>query len=349
MAGPERLAPREFAAAMTYRDIARARAKQGPWQSERGRRAIRDADLHKLFRTGRELLDYNADGSPKLDEAGNRVVHRLTAIEAKNAIVLVGLVKKVAGLDPYYETSDKELCARARRDLGPGWSLATVRRTRRVCYLAGLEVRPRVLSELSGLRERGLTGWVWVLDRRRLALVENAIVPESSLNRAVVNPDHTPSLYARAKSPLPPVGGAEKPLPRAGPAVPEASAVVKAALRELRSEERRRRRAQPTPAERLDGPTTRLLMGLFVERWKVRSEWGDAAALAQASDRALALRADPERVAAARAHLARLLLGEQLRLEGIGEPAQEPREGDEPPPGAPDIGGEERPSDAQEE
>jgi hypothetical protein len=317
-----RLKPADYAFAVSYSEVTRARGRESPLQSERGKRTIRDADLHKLFKTGRTFPRLLADGTVKLDAAGRQVVHRLTKMQALRCIALVTLVKKIAGPDPYFQVDDASLADRAQRDLGEDWTVEVVRNTRRLCFMAGLEVRP-VTTEMIGTRQLTLTGSVWVLDRRRLAVVENAVPLDAQGTTGVVATDQASSIRGREKPFSLRSNGTQKRQPRAGPGPGEASAVVKAALRELRSEERRRRRAQPTTSERLsDEPlaqTTRnLVLALFVERRKVRFEWGDRPALDQAADRAVALGADQDLVAQARAHWAAEILGEQLRLEEAG-------------------------------
>lgn len=318
----KRLAPAEYQFAVSHAQVRRARARYGVENGgQRALRTLRDADLHRLFKAGREVVFEKGDGS--------RVAHTLTPTEAKNAIVLVGLVKKIAGQEPQLVRTDAALAERAQRDLGSGWSVSTVRRTRRICAAAGLHVRP-VRSDGVPDADPEFMGSVWVLDRR-LAPVETQAPPRAGVNTPVVGEDHTPCIREREKPSSLRSDGSEK-RSRAGPPdVEAAKAAVRDALRELRADERRSRRgrrgggSQQAPAGSEPGriaepaglhrPTLRLLAALLAERWKIRMEWGLAAALEQAVARALALDADPERVAEARGFLALRFFGEQLALE----------------------------------
>jgi hypothetical protein len=68
----------------------------------------------------------------------------------------------------------------------------------------------------------------------------------------------------------------------------------------------------------------RLLLELVRERWRVGQEWGLAAALSAAESLAVARGGDPARVGLARRVVAGELLGEQLRLEALTPPSDEP-------------------------
>lgn len=328
----KRLAPAEFFEGATVTAGAvRKRDARIEHLDDRRRRVLTDADLSRIFKAGRELELVRASD-------GQRVRHVLTAAEAKNAKVLLGELKRRQGVHKAKVHRDATI-AGWLGGAAAGFSLKTVRRTRRICAAAGIDVVLVRSDGVPGVRASEFTGARWNLDRWAVPLIQQ-------LDRGVVTADHTLRVHEREN--LIPSGSAH-PVAHvdAGRGPPELALVdeeqsVTVADRSVllspapperppetppRRSWRRRRR------DRVDGDVhpdvaddvrdeAAYLLELVRERWKVTDRWGIAAALSAAEQDAIAAGADPTRVAIARRRIAFELLGEQLALGEAAEPGR---------------------------
>lgn len=326
----KRLAPADFAFAFSGSQEKHSRARygrEGMHKVVRAERTLRNTDLHKIFRVGRELTFVRQDGTIE--------TRRLRAAEAKNAIVLVEKVKAIVGVQPQMVLTDARLASelgwrKGKKD--SGWSVSTVRRTRRICAAAGIDVKPLV-SDGNGVVEPELRGCLWILDRRVVPALQ-LVQPPSQMNRGVAADDHTSLLRARenetpSDSPSGNGGARASPTPDApAPAGLEESS-------DVRGPQRQRRRARP-PEPGEVWSEVQLLRALLGRRWKVGQDWGLAAALAAVESLAVAEGADPLRVAVARRRLAFELMGEQLALRDAALSEATPRSRVDAAPGQAD-------------
>jgi hypothetical protein len=215
-----------------------------------------------------------------------------------------------------------------------GCSIETVRRSRRLCRAAGIDVRPIVCDDFPHLVGAEYTGSRWLLDRRTVPCLQ-AAVAATPIRGGVVTVDHTISLPARENAP----DFVREPLESgAGGGVPPPDVPAQAGMggssdvggawvgpplaRPSGKAPGRRRARDLAPGDVLE--ERRLLLELVRERWRVGQEWGLAAALSAAESLALARGGDGHRVAVARRALAAELLGEQLRLEALPRPSDKP-------------------------
>lgn len=318
----KRLAPADYKAAVSASAERRSRSRKGI-AHDASERAIRDGDLHAIFKPGRELTFLGGYGEVL-------ETRPLRPAEAKNAKVLMGVVKLIAAAQPQKVIRDNTLVEKLGGK-SAGWSLATVRRTRRVCAAAGIVVRP-VVSDGAGEASPEFTGFVWVLDRRLVPCLSAGVVTGDDLLRVherenlgdEVAPPSKPADGGERGPPDPLVAGEGERL-----TVAERSALQTPAPREPTSEtppgrswsralRRRRGEEDAVPADVDVGAEVELLGRLVAERWKMRDEWGIAAAIADAELAALERGADPHRIAVARRRFAFELLGEQLAINDGG-------------------------------
>lgn len=320
----KRLAPAEFfdGSTVTAAAVRRANARV-EHIDDRRRRVLTDGDLSRIFKPGRELELVRA-------QDGERVRHVLTAAEAKNAKVLLGELKRRQGVHKAKVHRDATIAgwlggARA------GFSLSTVRRTRRIVAAAGVDVVLVRSDGVAGIRSSELTGARWNLDRWAVPLI-------MQLERGVVTGDDAHRVHEREN--LIPSGSAPQAPPAEGERGPPELVVV-GEEQWLTVAERSAAPPHAPPRRHLETPPGRswrhrrgkrssgdvhpdvaddvrdevtLLLELLRERWKVTDRWGIGSALTAAEHAAIAAGADPTRVAVARRRLAFELLGEQLAL-----------------------------------